>query len=330
MFKLESKERHAAGKGGNQDLDSPDYSDLRLPAIKGSRALITGSICFRVGLNLTSYNRYLVSHSAQTKMDESETAKEANNLVLTLFHCLRDKFCVAQIYCAGLITACVSDAHVFMLNHIATRHNVHKVWDMASEVVRDLVVTRDGCHAISPNAAVLYRRAVATYFPEWETELIAREVRTKRVAHVQRFLQLCQEPSRAYLIAHMAAAARWRWIAKVDKNRNKDCSSFPELKHAPVNTDTTESGIGALDYNLFKSLASFTTTFGVVQSQRMQIFATEAGKLDRQNRKKRSADHVQQSTKWDLTSYYKLTPEKRESILRVISRLILAYTRMYF
>ena len=127
----------------------------------------------------------------------------------------------------------------------------------------------------------------------------------------------------------MVAAARWRWIAKVDKNRNKDCSLFPELKQVPVNTDTTESGIGALDYNLYKSLASFTTTFGVVQAQRMQIFAREAGKLDRQNRKKKSADHVQQSTKWDLTSYYKLTPQKRESILRVISRLFNSYACIY-
>ena len=57
---------------------------------------------------------------------------------------------------------------------------------------------------------------------------------------------------------------------------NKDCSGIPELEHAPVNTDTTESGIGALDYNLYKTLAAFTTTFGVVQAQRMQILPLKA------------------------------------------------------
>ncbi len=98
-----------------------DYTDLRLPPVKGTRALITGSICFRVGLNLDSYNRYLLSHSAQTKIAQGNVAKEANKLAQTLFHSLRDKFGVAFIYAAGLLTACVGDPNAFVLNHFANQ-----------------------------------------------------------------------------------------------------------------------------------------------------------------------------------------------------------------
>ena len=66
-------------KGANDvELDGDNFNDLRLPPIKGSRALIVGSICFRLGLNLTSYNRYLVTYSAQTKIAEGEAAVEVS------------------------------------------------------------------------------------------------------------------------------------------------------------------------------------------------------------------------------------------------------------
>jgi hypothetical protein len=119
-YKTEAKERHARGEGGNDDLDNVNYNDLRLPPVKGTRALIMGSICFRLGLNLDSYNRYLISHAAQTKMADGDIAREANMLAQTLLHSLRDKFCVAYIFAAGLLTACIGDPNVFVLNHLAT------------------------------------------------------------------------------------------------------------------------------------------------------------------------------------------------------------------
>ena len=292
-----------------------DYTDLRLPPVKGTRALITGSICFRVGLNLDSYNRYLLSHSAQTKIAEGNVAKEANKLAQTLFHSLRDKFCVAFIYVAGLLTACVGDPNVFVLNHLATRHTVHEVWEIAARVVTNLVQSSEelggNCWRLHPDAEHMYKREVLQRFPEWRPEYDKWELRTRRGTHVARFMSLCRLTSRQYLIAFFCESGRQRWVQKIEANKNKDCSDFVELRHAPVNTDTTESGFGSLDYNLYKTLAAFTTTFGVVAAQRMQIFASEAGKVDRQNKKKQAADHVKKSTCWALTSYYDMDPSKR-------------------
>lgn len=283
--------------------------------MKGTRALIAGSICFRVGLNLDSYNRYLLSHSAQTKIAEGNVAKEANKLAQTLFHSLRDKFCVAFIYAAGLLTACVGDPNVFVLNHFATRHTVHEVWEIAIRVVTNLVQSSEemgnNCWRLHPEAEHMYKREVLQRFPEWRPEYEKWERRTRREPNVARFMSLCRLPVRHYLIAFFSESGRRRWKEKIEANKNNDCSDFVELSHAPVNTDTTESGFGSLDYNLYKTLAFFTTVFGVVQAQRMQIFASEAGKVDRQNKKKLAADHVQKSTCWSLTSYYDMEPTTR-------------------
>ena len=131
---------------------------------------------------------------------------------------------------------------------------------------------------------------------------------------------LCGHSRRCHLVTFFAESARHRWIDKVNANMDKDCSHYPELRNAPVNTDTTESGLGGLDYNLYKTLAAFTTTFGLVQAQRMQIFASESGKVDRENKRRLAKDHVEISTKWKLTSYYDMPATKRAAVLRIINK----------
>lgn len=237
---------------------------------------------------------------------------------------------MAHIYAAGLITACVGDAHVFVMNTLVGRHNVHTAWKLAISVVDKLVICENNWWMLHPDVGRLYRDAVKLHFPEWLQQFEAWEEKTKRVQHVDRFLSLCRQPSRSHLIARIASTGKSRWIAKAEANMNKDCSGIPELEHAPVNTDTTESGIGALDYNLYKTLAAFTTTFGVVQAQRMQIFASEGGKLDRQNRRKKAVDHVVKSSKWTLTSFLSFSPETRSKILSIISRYIVKPTPDFY
>ncbi len=72
-------------------------------------------------------------------MAEGDIARDANMLAQTLLHSLRDGFCVAYIFAAGLLTACIGDPNVFVLNHLATRETVHIVWDIAKETVTNLL-----------------------------------------------------------------------------------------------------------------------------------------------------------------------------------------------
>ena len=60
-----------------RNLPVPVFEDLRLPPVKGPRALIVGTICFRLGLNLDACDRYLLQHSSQTKKKGTKT-EEAN------------------------------------------------------------------------------------------------------------------------------------------------------------------------------------------------------------------------------------------------------------
>lgn len=365
-FKKEMSRQHERGEGGDSCLDG-NYNDLRLPPVKGSRSLIIGSLCFRIGLNLLSYNRYLKAHSVQTKVDEDGASREANMLIRTLYHGLRNRHCVAYIYAAGLSTACIGDPLVFVLNKLAGRHTIHRVWDVAIEAVKTLVlpadtgITRDtvkttatpgkrpstwrplavgtggrvlfpkpadpaayqnNWQTLNPDAGTIFKTKLLAEFPDWTTayELWEGPTRTDRVPHVQRYMSYCLDSSRSYLIAEYVSEQRWKWIEKVQKNRNKDCSGVPELEHAPVNTDTTESGIGRLDYHLYRTLANFHTTFGVVMCQGMQIFSTQAGQVDRVNRKRKACDHVKQTDRYSMTSYWSMSPEKRGFVLDAIAR----------
>jgi hypothetical protein len=168
---------------------------------------------------------------------------------------------VAYIFAAGLLTACIGDPNVFVLNHLATRETVHIIWEIAKDTVTNLVqVVQHNLQdtrwkKLNPDAAILYKQNMLLRFPEWRGEYESWEKRTGRVPHVDRFMCLCGHSRRSHLVTFFAESARHRWIDKVNANMDKDCSHYPELRNAPVNTDTTESGLGGLDYNLYKTLA---------------------------------------------------------------------------
>ena len=202
-----------------------------------------------------AYNDYLLKHSAQTKvMDKS--AQEANRLVKTMMHGLRDRFVVCHILHSGLYTACVADPTVFIMNHLATRPQVWTLWAVIAGVALDLTEDAEGgankWKKINRNAENIFKDRVLELHPEWKDQYDEWEVRTERVPLVQRFMAMCRDPSRCSIIAEFAVAAGARAHAKIMEHRGKDCGGISELQHAPVNTDTTESGIGALDHNLYR------------------------------------------------------------------------------
>jgi hypothetical protein len=288
-FKEEKKRDHLQNDFGDTTLDDADYGDLRLPPVKGSRALIIGSLAVKIGLNLYSYVRYLTTHSTQTKVDDSDSTREANKLVRTLCHGLRDKFLVAFIFHAGVYMACLGDALVFVMNSkLVTRLNVRVMWDIVLETLDALAVPCDtglaaehqnGWTTLNPDAEHIFKTNVLEAYPDWREQYEQWEADTGRTPHIERFMALVREKSRLHIISELCAGGIPRTRKKIEALRNKDCSEIPELKNAPVNTDSTESGIGSLDYHLYRTLAAFQTTFGVVAAGRMQIFATEAGKL---------------------------------------------------
>jgi hypothetical protein len=150
--------------------DAPTFDDLRLPPVKGSRALIHGSLCFKKGLNLRAYNQHLLKHSAQTKVDDSDKTKEANKLIKTLLHGLRDKHVVAHILYAGFYTACIADPLVFMMNHLVDRPETYAMWAMTAAVLRK--ITAPAGHDRGRNR---WHRGWRVIHPEAETLLRATD-----------------------------------------------------------------------------------------------------------------------------------------------------------
>ena len=310
--------------------EAPEFDDLRLPPVKGSRALIHGSLCFKIGLNLRSYNQYLLKHSAQTKVDDSDKTKEANKLIKTLLHGLRDKYTVAHILYAGLYTACIADPLVFIMNHLVDRPETYAVWTITAAVLRTITVPAGpdrgrnrwhrGWRAIHPEAETLLRSAVLVAYPQWTARYDLWEVRTGRLPLVSKFMAQCRHPNRAHIIAEYATTGWRRSHDKILLHRGLDCRGIDVLKNAPVNTDQTEGGIGHLDYCLHRPLANFKTCFGSCGAQMMQIFSTQAAQVDRVNKKRKRADHVQFTRQWSMTSYYAIPKARRWEILGIISK----------
>ena len=52
----------------------------------------------------------------------------------------------------------------------------------------------------------------------------------------------------------------------------------------------------------------------------MQIFSTQAAQVDRVNKKRKRADHVQCTRQWSMTSYYAIPKPRRWEILGIISK----------
>ena len=241
------------------NLPLPVFEDLRLPPVKGSRALIVGSICFRLGLNLDAYDRYLLQHSSQPKKKEDSSTVEANRLVKTMLHGLRDRFVVLYILHAGMYTACVADPVVFIMNVLVDRPQVWEVWGVVAAVVADLTVplmtdakVGNNWRGINPEAEHLMKRAILKLHPEWTLRYEAWEKKTKRQPPVDRFMAMCRDPSRVSFMAEFAFPAGVRSRDKILLHRGKNCAGIDALKNAPVNTDTTEGGIGHLDYVLYR------------------------------------------------------------------------------
>ena len=125
-----------------------------------------GTICFRLGLNLDAYDRYLLQHSSQTKKKGTKT-EEANRLVKTLLHGLRDRYVVLYILHAGMYTACVADPVVFIMNVLVSRPQVWEVWGLIAAVAVELTVpllsddkVGNQWRGINPEAEHLVKRAV--------------------------------------------------------------------------------------------------------------------------------------------------------------------------
>ena len=313
------------------EIPPPSFSDVRLPPVKGSRALIVGTLSKIVLLNLSTYDRYLLKHSAQTKIDDSGYQKEANKMARTLLHGLRDKFVVAALGHAGMYMVCIGDPLVFVVNSLADRQNIHKVWSVVLEALDLMVVSHPRAAAspeparnkwmdINPRAEYIFKDLLMQNFPEWVTEYEAWEVKTRRNAEVETFMALIREPGRRCMIAEMARDSRQKAIEKVHALRGDDCAGIGALQNAPVNTDTTESGIGSLDYLLYSTLANFQTCFGVSAAQNMMVFATDQAKVDKVNKKRKREDKVVTTSQWSLTGWYNFEKTKRREILRVISR----------
>jgi hypothetical protein len=288
-FKEEKKRDHLQNDFGDTTLNDADYGDLRLPPVKGSRALVIGSLAVKIGLNLHSYVRHLTTHSTQTKVDDSDSTREANKLVRTLCHGLRDKFLVAFIFHAGIYMACLGDALVFVMNSkLVTRLNVRAIWDIALGTLDALVVPcetglaaghQNRWTTLNPDAEHIFKTNMFEACPDWREQHEQWEADTGRMPHIERFMALVREKSRLHIISELCAGGTPRTRKKIEALRNKDCTETPELKNASVNTDSTESGIGTLDYHLCRTLAAFHTIFGVVAACQMQTLATEAGKL---------------------------------------------------
>lgn len=336
-----------------QGVDGPAFKDLRLPPVKGSRALITGTLAKILFLNIESYNHYLLRHSSQTKTGEDGKTKEANRLVRTLLHGLRDMFVVAGIGHAGLYMVCFGDALVFVLNKLASRTTAYKVWTCALEAIELITIPaetgitrptnstrpgrrfkvedeagrflygwtkwegqkpprrddyQNGWSRLHPRAEFLFKDRLLQSFPQWREPFEQWEQQTNRMSLVKAFM-VCQysisvvccspypnflthyysrhpkvhvrHPARVHNVVELANLSKAQAKAKIIDLRGKDCSDIVILENAPVNTDTTEGGIGALDYTLYRSLANFMTCFGVAQANSMMIFANDAGKLDK-------------------------------------------------
>jgi hypothetical protein len=335
-FRTHKEEKIKEATEANTAL--PVFDDLRLPPTKGSRALIHGSLCYKIGLNAPAYNEYLLKHSTQTKV-MGTAAKDANFLVRTMLHGMRDRFVICHMLHCGMYTACVADILVFVFNDLAVRPQAHSLWAIVMEVVIDLTV--DAGHGnkfrtINPDAEHILKRRLLAKHPTWAEEFEAWEAKTGRAPIVERFMKMCRDPTRACMIAEFAGPAGERAKAKIMLHRGLDCSDIPILKNAPMNTDAAESAIGHFDYNLCRSaaglaifvhpfflirhpfsysrlfvsstrsLCNFDTVFGVVGAQAMQIFSSAASQLDRINKKKKAADKVKVCDKWSMTSYYSI------------------------
>ena len=188
--------------------------------------------------------------------------------------------------------ACVGDAAVMAFNRLADRPNAHKIWDVVLKSLEEMVTPRDtgieGDDAtaaqnkwstVNPRAEYVFKENMLAVFPDSASEFLNWETKTKRGPHVKRFMDLLRDPTRIHMVAEIALAAVPRIQKSIAALRNKDCSGIPELKNAPVNTDECESGIGGLDYLLYRTLANYSTVFGVQNANRMQISTTDVGKL---------------------------------------------------
>jgi hypothetical protein len=185
---------------------------------------------------------------------------------------------------------CVADPVVFIMNTLAKRPDVWGVWEVIAKVVVDLTVPVPGAKnewcTISPEAGTMLKARVLRIHPEWAERYDAWDAKTGRAALVKRFMEMCRHKTRCHIIAEFAVPAGKRAAALIYLHRGKDCKDIAELLNAPTNTDTTESMIGLLDYNLYRSLCNFHTIFGVVNAQEMQIFTSQASQVGRVNKKK--------------------------------------------
>jgi hypothetical protein len=132
------------------------------------------------------------------------------------------------------------------------------------------------------------------------------------------FVTILRHPDRRHMAVELAESGRAVARSKIFNNRGKDCADVQELKRAPVSTDTTEPGIGSLDYQLHKTLASFHARFGLVAAQQMQIFSSAAGNLDRANKKRKRGEKLKEATMWNLTSHWDMPHAQRGHVLKSV------------
>jgi hypothetical protein len=126
--------------------------------------------------------------------------------------------------------------------------------------------------------------------------------------------------------AHLVAASPFM-LATHNRNLDDDCQAIPVLAHAPITTDTVESQFATYDYAL-RLGAGFGATAGVAHATWLHTMETPGAKRAKagakvQAKRKRGigtgtteAEQIsEQIAKWDTTSFFSLSPDKRWSII---------------
>ena len=293
---------------------------VHLPSVKGNRQSINVQLPTAILRNLKPYTRYI--HSVRAEDDP------LNKLVTTPWYGLRDRFVVAALRARSFIDSVFTRPMIlFSHSNSVTRPMIRGIMDCAQAFLEKLAASDREGRAATP-ALDSIATAVVERFPElkgvydkwWKDEKESLE---------SAYLEAIRAESLLMVQNHLRAGAPFM-LATHKRNLDKDCSSFSELRYAPINSDFVESCFAHVDLAT-RTLcgASVEACCGVAHANVMHAFETEgakkevAAKIARKRRKLEGGstgdDSVaveDQLESWDVTSYFSLPREERWVIIR--------------